>query len=162
MSYERMLPDAIPDSLLETIGTMHHAVRSMHDIDERMSNAMERNDLDPRLRNDLQCVGYATSAVMSMLALMGMTVKDVLKEFAKTQSSERKPLRDGKCGQKLTKGSSRCEIAEDVLRRRYPMCSEVELRNRAAYLTKRINMNASSKSMHDAVVPSSTTSCSAP
>jgi len=141
MSCEQVPSGTIPDSLLDTIWTMHHTLHTMLDIDSRLSNAMEGSDLDPRLHYDLQCVRYATTAVLMSLSLMKITVKEVIKEIANSESHKSNPIRGAKRDREYEpKGNSRLAVAEKVIGKRYPLCSEVEIHNRASYLTCRINM----------------------
>jgi hypothetical protein len=153
MSSERISPNAIPDGMLATVGVMNHALRSMSSIETVLSKVMQLGDLDPRLRSEMEYVCDAGSAVSVSLALMRMTVKEVLKEVAKNQASDCKPVGDVRRNRAhRAKTSRRLEIAERVLRQRYPMCSASEIRNRAAYLAARINSRAPSKAMEDALV----------
>ena len=153
MSYERISAEAIPDALLETVGVMRRASRSMSSIETELSKIMRLSELDPRLHSELEYVRAAGSAVTVSLSLMRMTVKEMLREAARAQPSRRESSGGADNGRTLTtKGNTRLEVARDVIRRRYPLCSEAEVRNKAACLATRINTKTPSKAMDDALV----------
>jgi hypothetical protein len=138
----------IPDSFLEAAGVMKDALRSVRDIEKRLSRAMERDDLDPRLLSEMQSVSYATAAMTTSLLLMGATVKDVLKEIAGSEHSHRKPLVKAKQDrEREAKASRRLATAEAAVRRRFPQCSDYEIDNRAKYLAVRIDTKESSENL---------------
>lgn len=143
----------IPDSFLEAAGIMQDALRSVRDIEKRLSRAREWDDLDPRLQSELQSVSYATAAMTTSLLLMGATVKDVLKEIAGSEPSHRKPLVKAKQDrEREAKASRRLATAEAAVRRRFPQCSDYEIDNRAKYLAMRIDTKESSENLEAASV----------
>jgi len=46
--------DAMPDSLLQTVGVMRNIFRGMDYVEKRLSELAGLNDLDPRLRSEAQ------------------------------------------------------------------------------------------------------------
>jgi len=87
--------DALPESLLQTVGVMSNIVRSMDHIEKRLSELAELKDLDPRLRREVQhlrgAMSEVTSEVTFRLSLMGAIVTDLLKEAQKGRCSDSKP-----------------------------------------------------------------------
>jgi hypothetical protein len=92
----RASTNAIPDSLLQTIGVMSNVVRSMDYFEKRLSELAELKDLDPRLRGEVQhlrgAMSEVTSEVMFRLSLMGTIITDLLKEAEKSRCSDPKPF----------------------------------------------------------------------
>ena len=103
--------NAIPDSLLQTVGIMKHTLRSMRYLEKRLSETMDASDVDPRLRSEMQRLFDATSDVRVRLSLMSITVTEVLKETATGESADPKAFRETKRHQGQTrKGRKRLEI----------------------------------------------------
>jgi hypothetical protein len=111
--------DAMPDSLLQTVGIMKILFRSLDFIEERLSELAGLKDLDPRLRREVQllrdAMSKANSEAMFRLSLMGTIVTDLLKEAKKGQCSDLERIGEatqapGRGG----KGRNRLDIVRDT------------------------------------------------
>jgi len=107
----RASTNAIPDSLLQTVGVMSNAFRSMDYVQTRLSDLMESTDLDPSLRNEMQYLRDATSEVRFRLSRMGSIITDLLKGVENGRGSDRNPCDAPSRGQgQTTRGCKRFEV----------------------------------------------------
>jgi len=89
--------DAIPDSLLQTLGVMKNVSRSMDYIEERLYELGElgEKDLDPRLRREVRQLrgdmSEVASQVLFRLSLMGTIIAELLKEAEKDRHADPGP-----------------------------------------------------------------------
>jgi hypothetical protein len=107
--------DAIPDTLLQTLGVMRNVSRSMAYIEQRLPELGELEDLDPRLRREVRQLrgdmGEVTGQVLFRLSLMGTIIADLLKEADNERPTDSKPSGEAKRGQgRARKGSKRLEV----------------------------------------------------
>jgi len=109
--------DAMPDSLLQTVGVMRNVFRSLDYIEKRLSELAELNDLDPRLRREVQHLRGAmretNSEVIFRLSLMGTIITDLLKEAEKRRRPDSKPFGEAKRDPgRASKRPNRLEIVQ--------------------------------------------------
>jgi hypothetical protein len=97
MSHNRIPPNAIPDWFLETVRIMRDADQGLGNIEIEVKNAMEMEDLDPRLRDEMQYVRDAMGAVKISLSVMDMIADDVLREVAVPEQQEERLVRELTC-----------------------------------------------------------------
>jgi len=88
MSHNRIPPNAVPDSFLETVRVMQDTDQSLRNIQTELNDAAELDGLDPRMRTELEYVRDALDAVKISLSLMDITAKHVLDEIARTGRSD--------------------------------------------------------------------------
>jgi hypothetical protein len=113
----RAATDSIPDSLLQTVGIMKNALRSIRYIEKRLSDTMEWTELDPRLRTEMHHLRGATSEMMFRLSMMGTVVADLLKDAEKDLCSDTNRLGEAKRDQDQgRKGCNRLEIVRAATR----------------------------------------------
>jgi len=113
--------DAVPDSLLQTVGAMSNIVRSMDYVEKRLAELAELKDLDPRLRREVYrlrgTMSEVTSDVMFRLSLMGTIVTDLLKEAQKGRCSDPKPVGETRQDPgRASKGRNRLDIVRAAQR----------------------------------------------
>jgi hypothetical protein len=129
----------ISDSSIDAIGILHQATRVICDLEERLSAAIRPHDLDPFLRNEMECVTRAITATMVSLSLATMSVNEVLKEVANGAPSNRRPSGGVKGTEKsFSNGHKGLDLAKDVFRRRYPALPEIKINRLAEDLVRRI------------------------
>jgi len=87
MSHNRIPPNSVPDSFLETVRVMQDADQGLRNIQTELDHAAELDGLDPRMRIELEYVRDALDAVKISLSLMDITAKQVLDEIARTGRS---------------------------------------------------------------------------
>jgi hypothetical protein len=113
--------DAMPDSLLQTVGVMRNVFRSMDYLEKRLSELAELNDLDPRLRREAQhlrgAMSEANSEVIFRLSLMGTIITDLLKDARKGRCSDPKPVDETRRDPgRASKGPNRLGIVQPAQR----------------------------------------------
>jgi hypothetical protein len=78
----------IPDWFLQTVRAMQDTDRALRNIEIELQYSMGLEDLDPRVRNEMQYVLDALSAVKISLSVMDVTARQVLSELARPESAD--------------------------------------------------------------------------
>ncbi len=71
---------ATAHALGRTLGMMKETLRGMRAIDKQISASMADEDLDPRLRSEMQSVRAATTGATQALANLGIVVLEMINE----------------------------------------------------------------------------------
>lgn len=88
MLHNRIPPNAVPNSFLETVRVMQDADQGLRNIQTALDHAAELDGLDPRIRTELEYVRDALDAVKISLSLMDISAKQVLGEIARSGRSD--------------------------------------------------------------------------
>ena len=79
-----------PDWFLEAVRVMHDVEQSLHNVETDLHYGFRLQDLDPRLRDEMQYVLDSLGAVKISLSIMDMTASRVLSDFARPESPTRR------------------------------------------------------------------------
>jgi hypothetical protein len=90
MGQDRRQADAIPDWFLEIVQVMQDTERSVRTIDNALLHAMSLEDLDDRLRDDLQYMRDSLGAVRVALSVLDMKARRVLSELFEAEQRRRR------------------------------------------------------------------------
>jgi hypothetical protein len=89
-------PRDIPDSFLEAVRVMRDVDQGLHGMETELRYALGLQDLDPRLRDEMQFVQDSLGAVKISLSIMDMTASRVLSDLGRPESLTRR-LEPGGC-----------------------------------------------------------------
>ena len=81
-------PSAIPDWFLEAVRVMRDVEQGLHSLESELRYALGLQDLDPRLRDEMQYVRDSLGAVKVSLSVLDMTASRVLSDLAKSESPQ--------------------------------------------------------------------------
>jgi hypothetical protein len=82
-------PNEIPDWFLEAMRIMRDVDQGLHSMETELRYALGLQDLDPRLRDEMQFVRDSLGTVKVSLSVLDMTASRVLSDLAKSESSKR-------------------------------------------------------------------------
>jgi hypothetical protein len=89
MADNPMQPNAIPDWFLEAVRVMRDVEQGLHSLESELRYALGLQDLDPRLRDEMQFVRDSLGTVKVSLSVLDMTASRVLSDLAKSESPQR-------------------------------------------------------------------------
>jgi hypothetical protein len=95
MTRNGLLSNAIPHWFLRSVRVLQDTDRALRNIEIELQHSIGLDDLDPRLRNEMQYVLDALSAVKISLSVMDVTAKQVLSELAKPESPDHRQAAAG-------------------------------------------------------------------
>jgi hypothetical protein len=79
----------IPEWFLEAARLMQEVDRELHNIDTQLRYGVALKDLDPVLREDMQCLLRCVDAAHLGLSVVDLTARRLLSDLAKSQSPKR-------------------------------------------------------------------------
>jgi hypothetical protein len=89
MTDNPMQPNAIPDWFLEAVRVMRDVEQGLHSLESELRYALGLQDLDPRLRDEMQFVRDSLETVKVSLSVLDMTASRVLSDLDKSESPQR-------------------------------------------------------------------------
>jgi hypothetical protein len=82
-------PSEIPDWFLEAMRVMREVAQGLQSMETDLRYALALQDLDPRLRDEMQFVRDSLGTVKVSLSVLDMTASRVLSDLAKSESPKR-------------------------------------------------------------------------
>jgi hypothetical protein len=79
----------VPNWFLEAVRAMRDADKGLHSLETELRYALGLQDLDPRLRDEMQFVRDSLGKVKVSLSVLDMTASRVLSDLAKSDSPQR-------------------------------------------------------------------------
>jgi hypothetical protein len=79
----------VPDWFLESMRVMRDVEQGLHSLESGLRCALGLQDLDPRLRDEMQFVLDSLGTVKVSLSVLDMTASRVLSDLAKSESPQR-------------------------------------------------------------------------
>ena len=79
----------VPDWFLEAVRVMRDVEQGLHSLETELRYALGLQDLDPRLRDEMQFVRDSLGTVKVSLSVLDMTASRVLSDLAKSESAQR-------------------------------------------------------------------------
>jgi hypothetical protein len=89
MTDNPMQPNAIPDWFLEAVRVMRDLEQGLDSLESELRYALGLQDLDPRLRDEMQFVRDSLGTVKVSLSVLDMTANRVLSDLAKSELPQR-------------------------------------------------------------------------
>ena len=88
-------PRDVPDWFLETVRIMRDVEQGLRNLETELRYGLRLQDLDPRLRDEMQYVSDSLGAVKISLSVMDMTASRVLSDLTKAERSKHRFASDG-------------------------------------------------------------------
>jgi len=79
----------VPDWFLESMRVMRDVEQGLHSLESELRYALGLQDLDPRLRDEMQFVRDSLGTVKVSLSVLDMMASRVLSDLAKSESPQR-------------------------------------------------------------------------
>jgi hypothetical protein len=85
----------VPDWFLKAVRVMQDVEQGLCNLETELRYGLRLQDLDPRLRDEMQYVSDSLEVVKISLSVMDMTASRVLSDLAKAERSKRRLASDG-------------------------------------------------------------------
>ena len=95
MTNKPIQPHGIPDWFLQAVRVMQDVEQGLCNLETELRYGLRLQDLDPRLRDEMQYVSDSLGVVKISLSVMDMTASRVLSDLAKAERAKRRLASDG-------------------------------------------------------------------
>ena len=85
----------VPDWFLQAVRVMQDVEQGLRNLETELRYGLRLQDLDPRLRDEMQYVSDSLGAVKISLSVMDMTASRALSDLAKAERSKHRFACDG-------------------------------------------------------------------